>query len=397
MLIVAACTRGGTDVSAPIADPLPTTAPVIAAEALQTRGQIVESWILPDLLDDPGQVIGEARRAVYRSVSGLDGGVREVSGAFFRPPGQPPVGGWPVISIGHGTTGIGTDCGPSQESDLLGFWPMVRSYLGEGYAVAMTDYEGLGHSGHHPYLEPHSAAFNVIDAVRALRQLFTDASARWLGFGNSQGGQAVWASNEVATQYGAGLELVGTVALSPAANVTAMADLAGSQSLTAEQEALLPLVAGGVARYNPKLVEESLLPRLTAEQESRAFSCGADAETLRDELIPPESISLDDERSVAVFRTALRRIALPQTPLSAPMLVINGLADQTILPQWVTAAVEESCRLGGRIQHVEVADAGHGDLGAAAYDVASTWVRDRFAGLPAASTCGDAATVLPAE
>ena len=49
-------------------------------------------------------VLGEAWRAVYTSVSGVDGGIREVSGAFFVPRGTPPENGWPVISLAHGTT-----------------------------------------------------------------------------------------------------------------------------------------------------------------------------------------------------------------------------------------------------------------------------------------------------
>ena len=396
VLVVAGCSAAGPETSADIAAPLPTAAPVVGPEVLGARGDIVESTTLSGFFDDPDQVIGEARRAVYRSASGLDGGSREGSGGFFIPPGVPPPGGWRVISIGHGTTGIGVDCGPSQDSDLLGFWPMVRSYLGEGYAVAMTDYEGLGYPGRHPYLEPRSAAFNVIDAVRALRQLFPDVSPRWVGFGNSQGGQAVWAANEFAAEYGQGLELAGTVALSPGANVTALADLAGEHALSSEQLALLPLVVDGVARYDPRLVQNSVLPSLSPEQEAQAFSCGPGAEKVRDELIPPSSIRLDDEREVALLRAALRRIALPQGPLSAPMLVVNGLGDQTIPPRWVSAAVDEACQLGGRIDHVEVDGAGHGDLGAEAYATASAWVKDRFAGVAAPSNCGGPAQVLPA-
>ena len=63
-------------------------------------------------LEDRDSVLGEAWRAVYTSVSGVDGGLREVSGAFFVPSGTPPQNGWPVISLAHGTTGIGHDCGP---------------------------------------------------------------------------------------------------------------------------------------------------------------------------------------------------------------------------------------------------------------------------------------------
>lgn len=393
MVMVAACASNTTDAVGSLADPLPSTAPSITADTLQMRGQLVEQS--EQAFDDPDHLIGQARRAVYKSVSGLDGTVRDVSGAFFLPAGSPPPGGWRVISIGHGTTGIGTDCGPSRDSDLLGFRSMVDSYLREGYAVAMTDYEGLGGTGSHPYLEPRTAGFNVVDAVRALRNLFPNVSTYWAGLGNSQGGQAVWAANELAGQYATGLNLVGSVALSPAANITAIADLGRAGGLSSEQRDLLPLIAEGVARYDPRLVEDGVAPRLTAEQQTQAFSCDSDAGGRRDELVPPTSIHLDDERTVAVFRTALRRIALPQQPLAAPMLVVNGLDDRTIPAEWVRTAVGQACALGDHIDHVEVTGAGHGDLGAQAYDIASQWLRDRFAGSPAPSNCGDAARVVP--
>ncbi|MGB6180839.1 MAG: hypothetical protein WBF79_06325, partial [Rhodococcus sp. (in: high G+C Gram-positive bacteria)] len=41
----------------------------------------------------------------YRSTSGADGSPTEVSGIVLVPRGDPPPGGWPVVSIGHATTG----------------------------------------------------------------------------------------------------------------------------------------------------------------------------------------------------------------------------------------------------------------------------------------------------
>jgi hypothetical protein len=48
------------------------------------------------------------------------------------------------------------------------------------------------------------------------------------------------------------------------------------------------------------------------------------------------------------------------------MLVINGLYDQTVLPEWVTKAVARSCSLRGTIKHSEIPDARHCDLRASA-------------------------------
>lgn len=393
-VVLAGCRGTATHSDESIATPLPTPIPAIAPDVWAARGEIIEKTDITNEFDDPDKVIGQAWRAVYRSASGVDGGARAVSGVFLVPRGSAPPGGWPVVSMAHGTTGIGSDCGPSQDATLMGFLPGVLDYLTDGYAIAMSDYEGLGAPGRHPYLEPRTSAFDITDAVRALRGIFPNVSTRWVAFGNSQGGQAVWAADELAGWYGTRLDLVGTVALSPAANVTALADLAYGHSLTADQRALMPLVVAGLERFTPGLGGHSLLPDLPKEQEEKMFTCQPDARTLRSELLPPEGIRVDDQATTTLLRDALRKIALPKGPLTAPMLVVNGLADKTIPPQWVTAAVNEACQLGGRILHVEVAGAGHGDLGDQAYDAAANWVRGRFESVSAPSNCGAATTVL---
>ncbi|XGU21097.1 lipase family protein [Rhodococcus sp. 3Y1] len=79
---------------------------------------------------------------------------------------------------------------------------------------------GPRHSDPHPYLQPDTAAFNVIDAVRAARNVVPDTSTRWATLGLSQGGQASWAAAEEADTYGDGLEFVGAANLSPAADIS---------------------------------------------------------------------------------------------------------------------------------------------------------------------------------
>ena len=53
------------------------------------------------------------------------------------------------MTFGHGTAGIADQCAPSHrkvtESDYLA--ALWNGYLKAGYAVAQTDYEGLGTPG----------------------------------------------------------------------------------------------------------------------------------------------------------------------------------------------------------------------------------------------------------
>jgi hypothetical protein len=178
--------------------------PTIAAGDLGTRGTVVSSSDQApfDLSELPAG--STAHTMVYRSISGITGLATVVSGAVFTPPGAPPPGGWPVIGYAHGTVGVTPDCAPTGDSRLLGDITSVAIQLKLGYAVAYTDYAGLGKPTgsvpgtptSHAYLEPKSAAFNLIDAVRAARTVVPQLSSRWVALGSSQGGETAWAAAE---------------------------------------------------------------------------------------------------------------------------------------------------------------------------------------------------------
>lgn len=371
---------GPADASAAIPTPLATVAPAASEKTVATRGEVVSATFASSGAERISDV-----QAVYLSTSGVTGGQTRVGGTFFLPPGPPPAGGWPVLAWAHGTTGITHGCAPSQSPDLFGDAPTVTSFVRAGFAVAVTDYEGLGDEGEHPYLEPRTAAYNVIDAVRALRNLYPTVGTRWVAIGPSQGGQAAWAVNEFNRFYGAGLDLLGTVALSPAVELSELADRAMAGTLTESQLALFPMLIAGLSTYDPSVRADHFLRGRVAGLRQSLIGCGprplsAHAAVLNADEVGPTSI-----RDENVLRDALRRIALPQESLSAPMLVVNGLRDDTVVPDWVSVAVKRSCRGGGIIEHVEIPTAGHNDLGDT--ELIAAWIGNRFAGAPAPSTC----------
>jgi dienelactone hydrolase len=371
----------------PSASPIQAPVPEVASDAWTDRGRLVEQAAFEPPLEDPESVIGQSWRAIYTSASGLDGTSREVSGAFFVPRGKPPAGGWPVVSLAHGTTGVEPGCGPATEPSLGGYLPTVRAFLEQGYAVAFTDYEGLGRPGMHPYLEPRSAAFNIIDAVRALRELAPTVSTRWIAYGASQGGQATWAANELNPYYGDGLELLGSVAVSPAANVTGLADLAWEGSLTTEQERYYPLVIAGIERYNRDLRPGAYLHGRVAADMGALAKCASPVDGFLTRMEASSDLKPNTIQDTDRLRDALRKVALPQRRLDQPMMVTNGTDDEIILPQWVSSSVSLSCQMGGRIEYLEIPDAGHTDLTPDADAAVQRWIADRFAGAAAPSNC----------
>ena len=108
---------------------------------------------------------------LYRSTS-LRGKPIGVSGFVMLPKGKRPKQGWPVVSWAHGTSGIADSCAPSREPDgpyTVYAAAQFGAWLKAGYAVANTDYEGLGTPGVHPYLVGRSEGRGVVDIVRAAR------------------------------------------------------------------------------------------------------------------------------------------------------------------------------------------------------------------------------------
>jgi pimeloyl-ACP methyl ester carboxylesterase len=397
LLFSLASCAGPVPPPAAIVPPLPG----VARDVWTGRGQLVHQEPFGDPpLADPDSVLGHAWKAVYRSVSGVDGGMREVSGSFYVPSGTPPKGGWPVIALAHGTVGIGNNCGPSRQPDLQGYGFMIEELLASKYAVALPDYEGLGESGSHPYLEPRTAAFNTIDAVRALRNLTTAVSARWIGIGYSQGGQAVWAANELNSYYASDLQLQGSVSLAPATNLSSAADLVSSKTMTDEQRAMFPMVIVGLSRYNPDLDKRSFLHGATNRHVQRLSRCEPRRPHARITTppapVPWESVAYrmresndmepNSPQDVAKLKEVLRRVALPERPLAKPMLIVSARHDAVVFPEWVLYAVTRSCALGGQIRYVE-ADATHEDVLWRVSPLVDRWVADRFAGNPAPSNC----------
>ncbi|HYF24619.1 MAG TPA: lipase family protein, partial [Baekduia sp.] len=185
---------------APAAGAVPADAPA---------GAVVAAEPLPAQLRIPG-ADGKAFKLTYVTTDGR--GRRALStGQLLLPEGPAPAGGWPVLSWAHGTVGIGDACAPSvrgpalPERDL----PYLRGWLERGYAIAASDYAGLGTEGVHAYLHGRSEAHNVVDAVKAARRyarnhLRSDEqlSGKWVAVGQSQGGGAAISTARHATAFG---------------------------------------------------------------------------------------------------------------------------------------------------------------------------------------------------
>ncbi|HUP99916.1 MAG TPA: lipase family protein [Aeromicrobium sp.] len=157
---------------------------VLAAEPLQ-------AYLLPGL-----RLRARAWRVLYRS-SNLADEPTTVSGTILVPRGRRPVG---LVAYAPGTHGLANYSAPSRLIARGLDWEtaFVANELAHGHAVVMTDYEGLGTPGDHPYVIGRTIGRNVLDALRAAlsfvpAQLDPDIPIGIMGY--SEGGNAsAWAA-----------------------------------------------------------------------------------------------------------------------------------------------------------------------------------------------------------
>jgi len=334
------------------------------------------------------KVTSLAARVEYESKSGIDGSTQLVSGSVFVPKGPPPPGGWPIVAMGHGTVGVQHDCGPSLWPSLLGSVDAVATLVNNGFLVSLPDYQGLGmDQTYHPYLDSTTVGYNMIDSVRAARKLVPTASDRWLAFGSSQGGQAAWAANELAGTYGAGLELLGTAVVAPAADVAGLADSAAAGTLTLEQMSALQWVLYSLKQEHPEFDLDEYRRGIVAEKWDVLSACSGPLVAQRADVaarVTPDDLRPATPEAVDRLRDYLAQMGLPKTKAEAPMLILYGGLDQVVAPQWTDAAIRRACALGDVIEAYVAPGKGHDDIDGS---LALGWIKQRFAGGEPLDSC----------
>lgn len=383
LLVLAGC-GGGSGDAAP--DPTTmTTTPTIAAPgpsstAAPDEGEPPGTVLASERLDAPA-IDGTVWRVRYRSTS-VAGNPVEVTGIVARPSGDAPEGGHPVLAWAHGTSGVADECAPSAAGadGVLGLQVMLDA----GYVVAATDYEGLGTPGVHPYLVSASEGRSVLDAARAAREV-AGASEVVLALGVSQGGHAVLAASEIAGEWAPELDLVGTVAVAPAADLRVIVPATFRPSPVFGFAALL---AAGWADAYEELSEDDVLgpSGLEVAEAAREGSCinevfAAAGRADQDQLVsvPPHELP---EWSRRIEENTIR-----PDRVAGPVLLVQGTAD-VVVPQQLTDQLASAfCAAGVEVRYATYDGADHGSAVIAAFSDIRQWGEDRLAGRPTDTTC----------
>ncbi|WP_158920849.1 lipase family protein [Acidisphaera sp. S103] len=356
-----------------------------------------------DIPDTPGRILrtepldpgyglaaaGEQFRILYTSTDGIGGTDRVVvSGAYFAPRGTPPAGGWPLVAWAHGTTGIADTCAPSWNVRSKRDASYLNTWLGQGYAIVATDYQGLGTPGPHPYLATRPEAYGVLDSVRAVLKGFPDIANKIVIIGQSQGGQAAFASAGLAARYAPELNIRGTVATGvpftapngprPPQAPPGSADPTAAYSL---------YIAIRMQQADPslqpnQLVSARALPLLEQARTTcvaALFKAVGDAGLNREATIGPG------------FNTAIKPVLLTMEydtlKLPQPLFVGTGDYDHDVLPARQLMLVRNACAGGTVVEAHLYAGLNHGETVNASLKDSVPFVHKILAGEPIKPLC----------
>ncbi len=188
-------------------------------------GEVVRSEPLGQTV--PG---GSAQRILYRSQK-ADGSPIFSSGIVFTP-SAPATGPRPIVAWAHGTIGMGPQCAPSRNASYVSNIDWIGLMMQRGWVVTATDYAGLGTPGREEYLVGNSEANDVINSVRAARNIATTQAGNiFTVWGHSQGGHSALFTAENTTSYAPELQLVGTAATAPAAELVPLFNEQNGQAI----------------------------------------------------------------------------------------------------------------------------------------------------------------------
>jgi pimeloyl-ACP methyl ester carboxylesterase len=335
----------------------------------------------------PGLPAGtRAYRILFHTTSGSGGDLAE-SGLVVVPGGTPPPGGFPIVSWAHGTTGVASGCAPSLGGTAT--VPGLAAMVAAREIVVAADYRGLGAPGAHPYLVGDSEAEDVLDGARAARSLLgIAASNAVVVLGYSQGGQAALFAGEIASTYAPELFIAGVAAVAPVTSVLELAPT-GDRPPPSGQSAFTAMALFAWAHhYRTFTLASVLTPAGLAGLTAVSTSCVNGVASLFDAESPTRFFLPGWQQDPAV-QAANQANRPGGAPTSAPILVVQGNADEVVPYAETTAFVADRlCRTQyDTVDYVVERDTGHSQVleqGAAAID---RWIRARFAGGPMTDSC----------
>jgi hypothetical protein len=331
-------------------------------------------------------------QVLYRSVDAL-GAPMAVTGTVLVPT-TPWTGGGsrPLVSYAVGTRGVGDDCAPSytlsQGADYEGF--TINALIAQGWAVAISDYQGLGTPGLHTYMVGPAQGHAVLDMVRAAQRLpgsglSVNTPVGLMGY--SQGGGAAGWAAELAGSYAPELKVKGSVLGGVPGDLKATAEfLDGSITV-----AFALMAAIGLDTAYPELnLENYLNPRGQQLIQTSQDLCLVDVDGFAT-LIDTAFTHIDDYVTTNPLTTPAWQARLEGTKLgkvkpNAPVFQYHGVIDEIVPFQQAADLRRTWCNKGTAVTWT-VLPAEHVLGLVQGPTLGQAWLGARFAGIPSFGNC----------
>jgi len=322
----------------------------------------------------------------YRSTSATGGG-NVVSGMVLVSPLPWANGPRPIVAYAMGTQGMADRCAPSQQ--LQNGTEVEIAFLAQamfnGWAVAITDYEGLGTAGDHTYAVARSEGRALLDVARAAASLPGLSADAPVGvFGYSQGGQAASSAAEQWKSYAPSLNIVGVAAGGVPADLNAVAKFNDGNA----GSGLVFAAAAGYAAAYPELPLASVLnARGTQVIDQIRNSCVAEIALVAPFTRLNSLTTTPDVIQDPLWQQRLKENMLGSVKPAAPVYLYHGTVDELIPFSVGQKLRSQWCSLGADVQWTPLLLAGHITAVSLWGSNALNWLGDRFAGKATRPNC----------
>jgi len=252
-------------------------------------------------------------------------------------------------------------------------------YVGLGYAVVASDYAGLGTSFPSASLDMRSNALDVIYSIPAARAALPQLGTKWVAVGYSQGGLAAVGVAEAGSEV-ADPNYLGAIAISGVAEPQEIFE----RLAPGPAHRMLVFLAQGIKTVFPKFrVEEMLTDKAIPLYQHISHACEA---SLGPELAANEMLKPGWENNPYV-KEFFARNTPGRKPVHGPLLVISGEADPEVPSDLTATTVVRLCKQKNPVLFIEYPGLNMSAVVRESVSEQISWIRARFAGLPAPSNC----------
>ncbi|WP_033323082.1 lipase family protein [Actinomadura atramentaria] len=334
----------------------------------------------------------KAWQVLYRSESAT-GAPIAVSGTVVVPTkAWTGTGKRPLVSYTVGTRGLGDACAPSYTlAQGLDYEELfIADALSRGWAVAVTDMEGLGTPGQHTYEVGQSQGKAVLNMARAAEHLdaagIGDAPVGIWGY--SQGGTSAGWAAQLAASYAPELQVKGVAAGGVPADLLAVAKSLDQGPFAA----LMYMAAVGYDAAYPELNLNSYLN----DAGKKLLDSSKDICLLSFDVVPTvlgtafkkiSDFTVKNPLDQPDWQARLKENKLGGTAPSAPVFQSQAVFDEIIPFQQADDLHKAWCAKGANVTWKTYTFAEH-VLGALQSEPdAAAFLADRFAGKPTQGNC----------